>query len=86
MPQAQIVRSWTDGDRAYLAVRVANDVANTDTEYIGSVLIDDAWQAMSAAEKRAALIAAAKAERDRSRALVAAVAGQDLGITETVSV
>jgi len=86
MPQAQIVRSWTDGDRAYLAVRVANDVANTDTEYIGSVLIDDAWQAMSAAEKRAALIAAAKAERDRSRALVAAVAGQDLGITGTVSV
>lgn len=89
MPNAQVVASWTEPGFACLAVRV-NEGETDDAgkpvarEYVGRVPIDDTWPALSAAQRKAALVAAVKAERDRSRAL-AAPATTDLGLSGAVS-
>lgn len=80
MPQAQIVASFVEDGYACLAVRV-NEGPPGGTEYVGRVPMDDAWQALSAAQKKAALVAAAKAARDASLA----PATVDLGITGQVT-
>lgn len=84
MPQAQIVASFTEGGFACLAVRVRESAGPppVDVEYIGRVPMDDAWQALTPAQKKAALVAAAKAERDRSLES----GPVDLGVTGSVTI
>lgn len=64
MPKATFVARFVENGCACLAVRVT-EAGIGDVEYIGRVRIDEAWQAMTAMEKSNALVAAAKAERDR---------------------
>jgi hypothetical protein len=80
MPQAQIVRAWTENGYANLAIRVPSDDSNIDTEYIGRVPLAD-LQGLTAAQQKAALIAAVKAERDRSKALLGGGGGGTLDIS-----
>jgi hypothetical protein len=78
--QGVIVRAWADGTFAYLAVRV-NEGGNTgNVEYIGRVQLDEAWQAMNAAAKKAALVEAVQAARARQQPSTS-----DLGIGGTVT-
>lgn len=80
MPQATIISSFTENGFACLAVMV--NEGGRRTEYVGRVQLDEAWQAMSPAEKKAALVAAAKAARDASLP----PAPQDLGLTGAVTI
>lgn len=80
MPQATVVDSFTENGFACLAAMVVENGRNT--EYVGRVPLDAAWQALSAAQKKAALVAAVKAVRDASLA----PARTDLGISGAVSV
>jgi predicted transcriptional regulator len=86
MAQASIVRAWQDALYAYLAVRVATDIDGKDGEYIGRVPLAD-LQGLSAAQQKAALVAAVKAERERTKALLGGGGAQDIaGITGSVIV
>jgi len=78
MPSGQIRRAWLEGGRAYMTVGVVEnpDDPSVENNWTGSVLADAAFQALTAAQKRAALIAAVKAVRDAS----AAASRVDLGI------
>ena len=76
MPNAQVVASFTENGFACLAVRVGA------TEFIGRVSMDAAWQAMSAAEKKQALVAAVKQVRDATLAAAPA----DLGVSGQVAI
>lgn len=66
MPQATIVSSWVEHGFACLAVAVNEN--GQRVEYVGRVPMDDAWQAMTLAQKKAALVAACRAARDASLA------------------
>ncbi len=79
MATATIVRAWTDGTTARMAVRVTESYG--DAEYIGAVPMDDEWQAMSGSQRRAALLAACKARRDSLQAQAT-----DLGYSGTATV
>lgn len=83
MATAQIVASFARDGYACLAVRVDEGPPLGSAEYIGRVPLDDAWQAMTAAQKKAALVAACKAERDR---LLAPPPPADLGLTGQVTI
>jgi hypothetical protein len=84
MAQGQIRRAWTEGGRAWMTVAVAENPADptAETNWTGSVAFDAAFQALTASQKRAALIAAVKAVRDAS----VAPARVDLGIDGGVPV
>jgi hypothetical protein len=77
MPTGQIVRTWQDAGHAYMAVRV--DEPGGAVEYLGAVAVEQ-LQGLSGAQKRGALVAACKAERDRHLATV-----QDLGLSGSVT-
>lgn len=80
MATGTVVASFVEQGCACLAVRVTE--ANGDNvEYVARVLIDDAWNAMTTAQKKAALVAAAKAVRDAQ----VVASPQGLGITGTVT-
>ena len=64
MARAQIVRAWREGGRAYLAVRIREPGQGVDTEYIGSVPLED-LRGKPATQQKAALVEAVKAERQR---------------------
>ena len=96
MANATIVSAWQDAEYAYLAVSVVEPNAGGigvpgNVEYIGKVdkfgddgtgAIVDKWSGLSAAQKKASLVAAAKAVRDGQ-----ATAGQALaGLSGTVVV
>lgn len=81
MPQAQIVASFTEHGFACLAVRVTEPGLGA-VEYVGKVAMDDDWQAMTPAQKKAALVAAAKAARDESIRPPSA----DLGLSGQVAI
>lgn len=53
MAEATIIKAWTAGANAFIAVRVNN------VEYVGSVPSSD-LEGLSAADTKAALVAAAK--------------------------
>lgn len=78
MPQGTIVASFVEGGQACLAVRVVEGPGQT-IEYIGRVPLDEAWQAASNPARRALLVAAVKAARDRQQP-----APVDLGIGGSV--
>lgn len=80
MAQGKLQRTWTEGGRAYATVSVAENADDPTalTNYTGSVVLDAAFQALGAAQKRAALIAAVKAVRDAS--VAARPAQTDLGV------
>lgn len=75
MPQAQVVASFTENGYACLAVRVGV------REVIGRVAMDDAWDALTAAQKKAALVDAARAVYQASLP----PSPVDLGITGSVT-
>lgn len=75
MPQAQVVASFTENGYACLAVRVGV------REVIGRVAMDDAWDALTAAQKKAALVDAARAAYQTSLP----PSPVDLGITGQVT-
>lgn len=81
MPQATIVNAWQDGTHLNLAVRVREPAG--DVEYIGRVSLED-LKNVAAPERKAALVAAVRAERDRS---LATIGGSQpvLGMTGTVT-
>lgn len=62
MATATVVRSWTDETGAHLAVKVTE--ASGVVEYIGTAPNDAAFQALSNAQKKQALIDACKSVRD----------------------
>lgn len=80
MATATIVKAWQDGHSAYVAVAVPE--TGGTVEYIASVAKDDTWRALTAPEKRAALIAAVKAVRDAQQTGSSSLAG----VTGTVTV
>lgn len=65
---ATVVATWIERGHACMAVRVAADTTVNGqpaaVEYNGRVPMDDAWTAMTGAEKKTALVAACKAVRD----------------------
>lgn len=81
MPTAKILRAWQDSQFAYLAVAVTGDLSTSDAQYIGQVPLA-ALQGLTAAQVKAALVAAVKAQRDT------AVASQspDLPISGTIAI
>lgn len=81
MPQAQIVASWVANGFACMAVRVGEGPPG-GTEYVGRVPMDDAWRALSGAQKKAALVEACKQVRDAS--LTSPI--EDLGISGAVAI
>lgn len=85
MPNAQVVKSWSESGIAYLAVRVDEGVKLGQVEYIGAVPITPDFQALSPTGKKAALIAAAKKVRDTDPFIVGPPAQTDLGITGSVT-
>lgn len=92
MANATVIRAWTDPNNAYVAVTVAEGGAQGTVEYIGGVSLTtdlagvgfagQTWAQLSAANKKAALVAAVKAVRDAQQATPQALAG----ITGTVTV
>ena len=80
MATATVVKAWKDGGRAYLALRVAEGGARGNVEYLGSVALEE-LAGLTAAQQKAALVAAVKGERDGQLAAPA-----DLGIAGTVTV
>lgn len=82
MPNAQVVASFTESGFACLAVRVNEGAPLGQVEYIGRVQMDESWQAMTPAQKKAALVAACKQTRDQS----IRPAPTDLGLSGQVSV
>lgn len=82
MADAQIVAAWVAGGVAHLAVRVNEGTPLGQVEYVGRVPLDDDWQAMSPAQKKAALVQAVKAARDASLAPPTT----DLGLTGSVTI
>ena len=89
MATATVAATWTERGYACMSVRVPNDTSLTGTgaqtltvEYVGRVLMDDAWNAMTNAEKKTALTAACKAVRDAQVTPAAAAPS----ITGTVTV
>jgi hypothetical protein len=74
MPQAQIVKAWTEGSDACMAVRVQEtqvvDGASQSVavEYVGRLAMDDGWAALTLAQKKAALVQACKSVRDAGQA------------------
>ena len=77
MATATIVSAWQseDGGRVCLAASVAEGGAKGTVEYVGCVDNDAAFQAMTNAQKKAALIAAVKAVRDGQAAARQSLAG-----------
>lgn len=73
---AQIVASWSEGGYACLSLAVNEGPPWGRREYTGRVAVNDDWQALTNPQKRAALIAAAKAHRDQTLA----PAQVDLGV------
>lgn len=80
MANAVVVKAWKDASRAYLAIRVADGGTRGNVEYLANVTLDE-LVGLTAAEQKAALVAAVKAERDGQLAAPTAVA-----ITGTVTV
>lgn len=81
MPTATVVKAWKDPAQAHLAIKVAEGGSAGMVEYIGSVRLDALAGLMPAAQK-AALLAAAKAIRDRQIGGLTDLAG----IAGTVSI
>lgn len=79
MASANIVSSWSKDGFAFMAISVAESGKNV--EYIGSLPIDAAFTAMTAPQKKVALVAACKTVRDAMPS-----AAVDLAITGTVTV
>ncbi len=78
MPTGTIVKSWQDTTTAYLALRVNEGL--TDVEYLGAVPLAS-LVGLTPAQKRAALEAACKAQRDAQQST-----SVDLGLSGTASV
>lgn len=83
MAQAQIVKAWRERGRAHLAVRIREQGFDADTEYIGSVDLSE-LQGKNQAQQRALLVAAVKAERERSLDLLRGDAADLPGLTGSV--
>jgi uncharacterized protein with NAD-binding domain and iron-sulfur cluster len=79
MAAGTIIRAWQDSQNTYLAVSV-NEGVNGTVEYIGSVPTAS-LSGLTAAQQKAALIAAAKAVRDAQQPTQAAVAGLTGAVT-----
>ena len=81
---ANIVSVWTseDGSKVFMAASVNEGGSKGCAEYIGSVDNDDAFKALTTAQKKTALIAAVKAVREPLVAKRTTVAG----ITGSVAV
>lgn len=79
MATGQVVKAWTVGGRAYLAVRVV-EAGGRAVEYIGSVDVADLG-GKSLAQQKALLVAAVKAERETWVA-----AASELAVSGTVTV
>jgi hypothetical protein len=75
MALGTVVAAWQDATTAHLAVRVG------EVEYIGSVALGD-LAGMSAAQRKAALVGAVKAARDRE----VGSARSEIAISGTVTV
>ncbi len=88
MPAANIVKAWRQGEQAHMAVSVTetqliNGVATpVNVEYVGSVVASE-LEGKTAAQQKALLVAAAKAQRDSTLAGTAAAA---LAITGSVTI
>jgi hypothetical protein len=80
MATAQIINAWKDGTMAHLAVRVA-EAGGDQVEYIGSVPLA-ALVGLSAAQQKAALVAAVKAVRDTQQQ----AGNADLGLAGSVTI
>ena len=68
MAQATIVSAWGNGVDARIVVRVDEGLQRGVVDYEASVALTPAFVALSMAEKKAALLAAAKAVRDAQKA------------------
>jgi nucleotide-binding universal stress UspA family protein len=80
MPSAEIVSSWQDSTRAYVAVVVDEAGPRGRVEYLASVPIEH-LAGKSAAQRKALLAAAAKAARDAQLP----AAPTDLGLSGAVT-
>ena len=76
MATANITKVWLDpsGSMAFIAAAV-NESPGQDVEYIASVPNDAEFQALTNTQKKAKLIQAVKAMRDRQVSPSAAIAG-----------
>jgi len=91
MAAGTIIRAWSDGINAYLAVGVTEGGIIGVVEYVGSVSLSDdlksvgfpgqTWGQLTTANKKAALVTATKAVRDVQRALPT-----DLGLSGGVTI
>lgn len=64
MATGTIMNVWSDDTHGHMAVRVSEGGSAGDVEYIGSVPLATLNALGTAAQKRAALVAAVKATRD----------------------
>lgn len=93
MASATVMGAWTDANNAYVAVQVAEGGNQGNKEYIGAVSLTadlagvgfagQTWAGLSAANKKAALVAAVKAVRDAQQAAAQAALA---GVTGTVTI
>lgn len=68
MPSASVVGTFVEQGNVCLAVRVENDSDGQAVEYIGRVPLTPEFEGLTNAQKKAALVAAAKAVRDAQKA------------------
>lgn len=85
MPQAAIVASWQDATHAYLAlrlretIRIENEPSSVDVEYLASLPLAE-LAGRTAAQKKALLVGAVRAQRDGQRG-----GPTDLGMSGSVA-
>lgn len=75
MANAQIVNDYQEAGFACLVARVNEGPTIGVVEYIGRVPLGDEWDALTVAQKRAALVQAAKVVRDNQIRPVAPALG-----------
>jgi hypothetical protein len=79
---ATIVKSWSEDGFACLAVRVTESAPRGNVEYVGRLAITPAFQALTTAQQKAALVVACTTSRDAG----VRAAAVDLGHTGAVTV
>ncbi len=78
--QAEIVSVWRAGGQVSMAVRVDEGGKLGSVEYIGSLVDDEAFAALTTAQKKAALVGACKATRDAALGPIAAALPSMTGV------
>ncbi len=78
MPTGTIVKTWQDMTNAYMALRV--NEGSVDVEYLGAMPLAS-LAGLTLTQKRAALVAACKAQRDTQQATTV-----DLGLSGTATI